>query len=140
MLECDIFALQEQRKIISSIQTYDIKNAETGELLGVAEEKIGLITQVLRWVVSKHLLPTLLEVHEKPDDSLVFSLRRSGYLFKSRVEVRDSMGALVGYLNSKVLTIGGGFHVYDKNEKYFAEVKGNLIGFNYRFLSAEGAG
>ncbi len=139
MLECDIFAIQEHRKIISSVQCYDIKNAETGELLGVAFEKIGLLTRVLRWVVSKHLLPTLLEVLEKPDDSLVFSLRRSGYLFRSRVEVLDSMGVLVGYLSSKMLTIGGGFYVYDKNDKYFAEVKGNLIGFNYRFLSADGA-
>ena len=36
-------------------------------------------------------------------------------------------------------TIGGGFQVYDKDDQYFAEVKGNLIGFDYRFLTADGA-
>jgi uncharacterized protein YxjI len=138
MLECDMFAIQEHRKVLSSVQSYAIKNAATGELLGVAREDIGTLTKLLRWVVSKHLLPTLLEVREKPDDSLVFSLKRSGYLFKSRLEVRDSLGVLVGYFKSKVLTIGGGFHVYDKDDKYFAEVRGNLIGFDYRFVTADG--
>lgn len=139
MLECDIFAIQEHRKVLSSVQSYDIQNAVTGELLGVAEERMSLLTQLLRWVMSKHLLPTLLEVREKPDDSLVFSLRRTGYFFKSRVEVLDSMGILVGYFKSKVFTLGGGFHVYDRDDKYFAEVKGNLIGFNYRFITVEGS-
>jgi len=139
MLECELFAIQEHRKILSTVQSYDIRNATTGEMLGEAREKIGLLTKTLRWVMSKHLLPTLLEVFEKPDDSLVFSLSRRGYLFKSRIEVNDSMGVMVGYFKSKVFTIGGGFYVYDKDDKFFAEVKGNLLGFNYRFLSGDGA-
>lgn len=139
MLECETFAIQEHAKILSSVQSYDIKNGTTGELVGVAVERIGIVTQLLRWVMSKHLLPTVLEVREKPDDSLVFSLSRRGYIFRSRVEVRDAMGALVGYFKSKFLTISGGFQVYDKNNKYFAEVKGRLFGFDYRFVTADGA-
>ncbi len=138
MLECNTFAIQEHRKILSSVQSYDIKNAKTGELLGGAQEQIGFLTKALRWVVSKHLLPTSLEVREKPDDSLVFSLQRSGYIFQSRVEVRDAMGVLVGYFKSKVLTFSGGFQVYDKDGKYFAEVKGRLFGFDYRFVTEDG--
>jgi uncharacterized protein YxjI len=137
MLECDMYAIQEHRKILSSVQSYDIKNAATGELLGEAREQIGFITQALRWFVSKHLLPTLLEVREKPDDSLVFSLQRRGYLFRSRVDVRDAMGSVVGYFKSKILTIGGGFHVYDKDGRYFAEIKGNLFGFDYKFYNED---
>jgi uncharacterized protein YxjI len=138
MLECNTFAIREHRKILSSVQSYDIKNAATGELLGGAKEQIGFLTKVLRWVMSKHLLPTIVEVREKPDDSLVFSLQRSGYIFQSQVEVRDAMGVLVGYFKSKVLTISGGFHVYDKDGKYFAEVKGKLFGFDYRFVAEDG--
>jgi uncharacterized protein YxjI len=138
MLECNTFAIQEHRKVFSSTQSYDIKNAATGELLGGAKEQIGFLTKTLRWVMSKHLLPTEVEVREKPDDSLVFSLRRSGYLLQSRVEVRDALGVLVGYFKSKVLTISGGFHVYDKDDKFFAEVKGKLFGFEYRFVAEDG--
>jgi hypothetical protein len=138
MLECHSFAIQEHKKILSSVQSYDIKNGETGELVGSARENIGFITQGLRWVMSKQFLPTKVEVREKPDDSLVFTLRRGFYIFRSRVEVRDAQGELVGYFKSKFFTISGGFHVYDKNDKYFAHVKGRMFGFDYRFLTEDG--
>jgi len=138
MLECNSFAIQEHKKILSSVQSYDMKNGETGELVGSAREDIGVLTKTLRWVVSKQFLPTKVEVREKPDDSLVFTLSRGWYLFRSRVEVRDAQGELVGYFKSKFFTISGGFHVYDKNDKYFAHVKGRLLGFDYRFLTEDG--
>jgi uncharacterized protein YxjI len=138
MLESNSFAIQEHKKILSSVQSYDIRDGETGEVVGTARENIGGLTKALRWVMSKHLLPTAVEVREKPDDSLVFTLRRGWYIFKSRVEVRDSQGQLVGYFRSKFFTISGGFHVYDKGGKYFAQVKGRLFGFDYRFLTEDG--
>lgn len=137
MLECNSFAIQEHKKILSSVQSYDIKHGESGELVGSAREDIGFITQALRWLISKQFLPTKVEVREKPDDSLLFTLRRGWYLFRSRVEVRDSQDALVGYFKSKFFTISGGFHVYDKDDKYFARVKGRLLGFDYRFLTED---
>lgn len=138
MLERNKFVIKERVKIISAVQSYDILDAESGEVVGVAEEKIGVLTQLLRWVMSKQFLPTRLEVREKPDDSLVFSIRRGWYLFRSRVEVLDAQDQLVGYFKSKFLTISGGFHVYDKDGHHFAEVKGKLFGWNYRFLTPDG--
>jgi len=139
MLECTKFAIQEHKKILSSVQSYDIRNGDTGEIIGSARENIGTLTKGLRWVMSKHLMPTTVEVREAPDDSLVFTLRRGWYIFKSTVEVRDSNGQLVGTFRSKFLTISGGFHVYDKDGKYFAHVKGSMFGFNYRFLTEDGS-
>ena len=88
--------------------------------------------------MSKHLLPTIVEVFEKPDDSLVFTLKRGWYLFKARVEVHDSLGQFVGSFRSKFFTISGGFDVFDKDGKCFAQVKGSMFGFNYRFLTEDG--
>ncbi|MBA4063500.1 MAG: oxidoreductase [Isosphaera sp.] len=139
MLECNRFAIQEHRKFLSSVQSYDIRDGDTGEEVGSARENIGGFTQAMRWVVSKNLLPTTVEVREKPDDALVFTIRRGFYVFKSRVEVRDAQGALVGTFRSKFLTISGGFHVYDKDGNYFANVKGRMFGFDYRFLTEDGA-
>ena len=137
MLEHNTFVIKEKVKILSNVQSYDILDAK-GELLGTAKETIGFATQMLRWFVSKQFLPTRLEVREKPDDSLVFSIRRGWYLFRSRVEVHDSQDQLVGYFKSKFFTISGGFHVYDKDDQHFAEVKGKLLGWNYRFLTPDG--
>ena len=137
MLDANRFVVKERVKILSSTQTYDILDGDTKEPLGTAQEKLGLLVQGLRWVMSKHLLPTRVEVREKPDDSLVFTIRRGFYLFRSRVEVHDSQGELVGYFKSKVFTISGGFHVYDKDDVHFAEVKGRLLGFDFRFLTPD---
>jgi hypothetical protein len=137
VLERNRFAIQEHKKIFSAVQSYDIRDAETGDVIGSARETIGGFTQALRWMVSKHILPTRVEVREKPDDSLLFTLHRKGYIFRSRVEVRDSMDSLVGWFKSKFFTVSGGFHVYDKDAKHFAHVQGRMFGFDYRFLTED---
>jgi len=137
MLEADKFMIKEQVKYLSSHATYHIFDGATREHIGTAEEKIGTFTKLMRWFVSKSLMPTRVEVREKPDDALVFTIRRGFYIFRSRVEVHTADGELLGYFKSKVFTIGGGFHVYDKDNNHFAEVKGNLIGFKYRVLTPD---
>ena len=138
MLERNRFVVREHVKFLTDRNTYDILDADTGEPVGTAQEQIGPTVRLLRWFVSKHLMPTRVEVREKPDDSLVFTIRRGGYIFRSRVEVLDSQGELVGSFRSKVLTISGGFRVFDKDGNQFAEVKGRLFGFDYRFVTPDG--
>lgn len=137
MLEADKFAVKEQVKFLKSSQSYEIFDGDNGELIGTAQEVIGGLNKTLRWVISKALMPTRFEIREKPDDALLFVIRRGAYIFRSRVEVLNADGELIGFFRSKILTIGGGFHVYDKNGKHFAEVKGNLIGFNYRIRTPD---
>ena len=137
MLETRRYMVKEQVKFFKSHHSYDIFDGDTEEQIGVAEEKIDFLTNMLRWFVSKQLMPTRVEVREKPDNSLVFTISRGWYLFRSRVEIHDADGLMVGYLKSKLFSFSGGFHVYDKNDKQFAEVKGNLFGFNYRVLTPD---
>ena len=137
MLEADKFAVKEQVKFLKSSQSYEIFDGDSGELIGTAVETIGGLNKMLRWVVSKALMPTRFEIREKPDDALVFVIRRGAYIFRSRVEVLNADGELIGFFKSKILTIGGGFHVYDKDGNHFAEVKGNLIGFNYQIRTPD---
>ena len=140
MLESRRFLVKERVKFLKSRHTYDIfdPDGNPADPVGVAEEELGVVTQVLRWFVSKQLMPTRVEVREKPDDSLVFVIRRGWYLFRSRVEVLDAHGTPVGYFTSKLFSWGGGFHVSTADGKPFAEVKGNFIGFKYRVVSADG--
>jgi len=137
VLEADKFAVKEQVKFLKSSQSYEIFDGDSGELIGTAQEVIGGLNKTLRWVISKALMPTRFEIREKPDDALLFVIRRGAYIFRSRVEVLNADGELIGFFRSKILTIGGGFHVYDKDGKHFAEVKGNLIGFNYRIRTPD---
>ena len=138
MLESQKFLVKEQVKFLAAHATYDIYDGDTQQKIGTAEEEIGVFVRAMRWLVSKQLMPTRVEVREKPDDALVFTVTRGWYLFRSRVEIRDAQGVLVGYLTSKLFSFGGGFLVYDAKDKLFADVKGNLFGFKYRVLTPEG--
>ena len=139
MLESRRFLVKERVKFLKSHHTYDILDADTEEPVGTADEMISALTRVMRWFVSKQLMGTRIEVREKPDDSLVFTLGRGWYIFRSRVEVHDAQGELVGYLQSKLVSWSGGFHVYDRDDRPFAEVSGNLFGFKYRMTTPDGA-
>lgn len=141
MLDAQRFLVKERVKFLQGYASYDIYDADAGdaEPIGTAEEQVGVLKQLLRWFVSKSLMGTHIEVREKPDDALVFTISRGWYVFRSRVEVRDAQGEPVGYFRSKLLTIGGGFHVYTPDDRHFAEVKGNFIGFNYRILTPDRA-
>lgn len=142
MLDAQRFLVKERVKFLRSHASYDIFDGDDDagpDPVGTAEEQISGLKQLLRWFVSKALMGTLIEVREKPDDALLFTIRRGFYIFRSRVEVRDGQGELVGYFKSKLLAIGGGFHVYTPDDRHFAEVKGNLIGFNYRVLTPDHA-
>lgn len=131
--------VKEKVKFLASHNTYNIFDGDTSEEIGIAEEKIGVLTQVLRWFVSKQLMPTAVEVRGLPGNELIFTIRRGWYLFQSRVEVHDNQGEMIGYFKSKILSWSGGFYVYDKNDKQFAEVRGNFIGFTYRVLTPDHA-
>lgn len=139
MLEHSRYLVKERVKMFASHNTYDIfaGDGEMSNPIGVAEENIGFVTKVLRWFVSKQLMPTTVEVREAPDNAIVFTIRRGFYILRSRVEVHDAQGGLVGYFKSKLVSLSGGFHVYDKNDQHFAELKGNLWGFNYRVLTPD---
>ena len=138
MLDADKFAVKEQIKFLKNHKTYDIFNPDTKKQIGTAEEAISGLVKMLRWVIDAKFMATTIEVREHPEKALVFSIRRGAYFFRSRVEVRDSNGELIGYFKSKFFTLSGGFHVYDKGDKHFAEVKGNFTGFKYRVLTPDG--
>lgn len=141
MLESRRLLVKERVKMLAAYHTYDLYDPDADDPqqpVAVAEEKISGLVQALRWVIDKKLMPTRVEVREKPDDSLVFSIYRGVAFFRPQVDVLDAQGQVVGYFKAKLFSLGGGFHVYTADGKLFAEVKGNLTGFQYRMLTPDG--
>jgi len=137
MLEANKFMVKQKVKFLKSHASYDIFDFETEEQIGTAEESISGLVKALRWIINKNLMPTRVEVRDD-DGNLVFQITRGVVLFRARVEVLNADDQLIGYFKSKIFSLRGGFWVYDKKDRHFAEVKGNLIGFNYRILTPEG--
>ncbi|MCS6865567.1 MAG: hypothetical protein RMJ56_10480 [Gemmataceae bacterium] len=137
MLECNIFTITEHNNILTATRRYDINNAITGEVLGQAIEKSSPLAKVFRWVIRQQFLPTTIEVREKPDDSLLFTINCSRSWLRGRIEVRDANQHLVGYFASRCLITRGGFTVYDQTDQPLAQVQGHRLGFPYKFLTAD---
>lgn len=134
------YIVKEHVGLLKLVDRYDIFDGESGELLGTASEEIGIIRQLLRLVVNKQALPTSVIVREGAEGSgpAVLSIHRGFSFIRSKVSVNDGAGNYLGYFQSKILSIGGGFYVYDAEGKQSAEVKGDWKSWNFRFLSADG--
>jgi uncharacterized protein YxjI len=134
MLERNTFVVKEKAKMLSSRNSYEILD-EAGAVIGTAEQKTSALALLLGMALGEP--STQIDFREKPDDSLVFTVRRRGFPFK-KVEVVDAQGALVGRYKAKMLSLSGGFHVYDKDGKHVAEIRGKLLKSDYTFFSPDG--
>lgn len=134
MLEKNTFLVKQKAKMLSSRNSYEILDEE-GKVIGTAEQQTGGLAKALGMLLGDP--PTQIEFREKPDDSLVFTVRRTGYLFK-KVQVVDSQGVVVGTYKAKRFSISGGFHVYDADGKHVAEIRGKLLKSEYTFFQPDG--
>lgn len=138
MLEMDTYLIKEQAGLFKLADTYDIFDPETNEQVGVAREEPPGWSKPLRFLISKKLLPTTINIYEQGSNRPLFNIKRGVTLFRSRVDIHDSKDRLIGYFKSKILSIGGGFYVYDHKDRQFAEVKGDWKGWNFKFVTGDG--
>jgi len=134
MLKDNMFIVTPKTKLFSSRHSYEIRN-ESGQVLGTAEQSTGLLAKMIGMV--KGPPSTKIEFRSKPDDSLAFAIRRKGFLFK-KVEAVDDKGEVVGRYKAKSFSLSGGFHVYDKNGKHIADIRGKLFKAEYTIVAPDG--
>jgi uncharacterized protein YxjI len=138
MLELQRFLIKGHVAFLRTVDSYDIVDPESGRKVGVAREVPGALVKLLRWFISKKLMPTQLEVCEVEDESLLFTLRRPVRLWRQRVDVYDAEDRRVGYFKSRVFSSGGGFRVFDYRGHLFAHLQGDWISCNFAFLTPDG--
>lgn len=142
MLDRRMYFIRERVGFLKLSDVYDILDPETRSQLGIAKEKPGALIHVLRFLVNKQLLPTKVFVYEgdNPEDEarLLFSIQRGLTLFRSKVDILDRTGKVVGWLRSKAFSLGGAFRVFDAAGNEVALVKGDWKGWNFRLADAAG--
>ena len=138
MLNRKTYFIRERVGFLKLADTYDILDPATGEALGIAQEKPAAFILFLRLLVNKSMLPTRVNVYTgtNPEDEskLLFAIRRGFTLFRSRVDICDPSGKVLGGLQSKVFSLGGAFRVFDAAGTEVALVKGDWKGWNFRLL------
>ncbi len=138
MLHLSKFLVKERVAMLKLTDAYDIFDPETGKQVGTARENVPAVTKYLRLLVSKKLLPTRIDVTDGEDGELQFSIRRGVAFLRSRVDILGPSGNLLGYFRSKLFSLGGGFWVFDSEDRQVSQVKGEWKGWNFKFLDASG--
>jgi uncharacterized protein YxjI len=134
MLKDNMFIVTPKTKLLSSKHSYEVRN-EGGQVLATAEQSTGFLDQLLGMV--KGPPSTKIEFRTKPDNALAFAIRRKGFLFK-KVEAVDDKGEVIGRYKAKSFSLSGGYHVYDKDGKHIAEIRGKLLKSEYTVFTPDG--
>jgi uncharacterized protein YxjI len=141
MLNRKTYFIREHVGVFKLSDTYDILDPETHNQLGIAKEKSGTLVHVLRFLVGKRILPTKVFVYEGSnfDDPsrLLFSIQKGYTFLRSKVDICNANGEVLGWLKSKLFSIGGAFYVYDSSGNEVAFVQGNWVGWTFKFLDRE---
>jgi len=138
LLDRSTFFIKEHVAILKWHDEFDIIDPETGEKIGHAVDEPGALKKILRLFISKNLLGTTVRVRDLETGQIAFSIKRGGFLFRAKIEILGPEGDVVGRMKSKLFSLGGGFHVLDDAGNKIADVKGDIIGWDFRFLSADG--
>ena len=137
MLNKNKFIVKAQSKLLSSKRTYEIADAESGQTVAAAAPTSGFMAMLLGTLMGKDKQSVTIHVKQKSDNAVVFSVRRSGLIFK-KVQVLDGDGKVIGSYKAKRFSMSGGFHVYDKTGKHFADIKGKMFKSDYKFMTPDG--
>jgi uncharacterized protein YxjI len=138
LLERTTFFIKERVAMLKLTDTFDILDPATGQGIGLAKEEPPTWAKWLRLVVNKSMLPTVVNIYECDGQPPVLSIQRGFTFLRSKVRVVAGHGESLGYFKSKLLSLGGGFYVFDNADQQVAEVKGNWKGWDFRFLSKGG--
>ena len=139
MLDRNLYLIKEHARILKLVDKYDIFDPNTGEQIGIVKDEPSSFLKYLRLIMKKRFLPTTVNIYENEDSAPLFSIRKHMPFIRSKVEVIDGTGTPIGYFKSKILTIGGGFNVFDMQDNKIADIKGDWKGWNFKFLNSSGA-
>ncbi len=129
------FFVKEHVGMFKASNNFDIYNAESGEhILKCREPNLGIFSKLLRFTDYKRMTPFDVHVTDMDDDMIV-QIKRGISLMRSKVQVFDNDGSLIGTFQQKLLSIGGKFQVLDENDEPVCMLQGKWSGWDFKFTA-----
>ena len=138
MLQLNRILVKERVGLFKLADCYDLFDPDSGRPVGICQEVPPWYSHVLRFVVNKLMLPTMVEVRPDGRTQPLFRIRRGFKLFRSVVQVEDGLGRPLGTLRSKLLSFRLEFAVLDTKGAQIAKVSGDWKGWNFQLTSPSG--
>ena len=133
LLTRNTFLVKEHVGLFKASNNFDIFDPETGlQILHCREPALGVFTKLLRFTDYKRYTPFHVVISDS-SGQMVVSVRRGISLWRSRVEVLDETGQVIGFFQQHLLSIGGKFEVLDATGHSLCWLKGSWTSWNFRF-------
>ncbi len=137
ILDRNLFLVKEHVGVLKAANEYDVFDPHTGEqVLQCREEKLGLLTRLLRFTDYKRNTPFEIELR-RPDGATLLTVKRGISILLSKVEVLDGEQRRVGGFQQKLFSVGGRFDVQDAHARTVCALKGKWTGWDFRFVDGE---
>lgn len=133
ILNNNLFLIKEHVGLLRAANNFDIYDPSTGEIIMECREPtLGLLTKLLRFTDYKRMTPFDVQIRT-PDGQRIVRIQRGISFFFSKVSVSDGNNELIGGFEEEVLTIGGKFYVFGKNNERLCHLKGKWTGWDFYF-------
>lgn len=137
VLKNNIYLVKEHLGILKAANNFDIHDPVSGAIIMECREPtLGFFTKLLWFTDYKSMTPFDVQIR-LPNGEPVVRIKRGVSIWLSRVEVTDSDNRLIGTFKQKLFSFGGKFDLLDSNDNVTCQLKGNLIGWNFRFIRDE---
>jgi uncharacterized protein YxjI len=130
LLDKSKFVVKSKTKAFAAKKAFEILDGDSGQVLGTARDVTGFLPALFG--------STVIEVRDASNDSVLFTVGRTGFLMK-KDQVLNPQGEVIGRYKAKVFSMSGGFQVYDKDGKHLAEIQGKMLSAEYKFLTPDKA-
>ncbi len=130
----NLFFVKEHVGLFKAANNFDIYDPQSNQLImECREDNLGLFTKMFRFTDYKRLTPFDIQVRT-PDGAQVVRVARGFTMFLSRVRVYDHNDELIGSFRQKLFSMGARFDVLDRDDQPVCTLKGNWVGWDFRFV------
>jgi uncharacterized protein YxjI len=136
ILEKNLYLFKEHIGLFKASNNYDIYDPESKNIiLNCREKNLNPAYKIIRIFFQdfKRMTPFEIDI-TRLDGRKILKVKKGFSLFLSKVQVFDENDKIIGILKQKLFPIGNNFDMLDKNETLVCKLKGNLIGWNFKFI------
>ena len=138
ILEKNLYLFKEHVGLLKASNNYDIYDPESKDIiLHCREKNLNPAYKIVRMFFQdfKRMTPFEIEI-SRLDGKKILKVKKGFSLFLSKIQVFDENDKIVGIFKQR-LSFKSNFDMLDKRENLVCKLKGNFIGWNFKFLKGD---
>jgi uncharacterized protein YxjI len=132
--ESNTYFIDEKVNFFKFENCYQIYN-DKGENIGAIKQKLNIGQKLLSLLISKTMLPFLLEIRDS-NDNLEVKISRGWTFILSKITIKNAQGEAIGYIKQKFKLFSPTFNIFNTSEELIAEISGDWKAWNFTINDA----